>query len=227
MGLFFDRTSHLFFLQLNKILIIPFCMKFYFLFALFSLSPLFSFEWEFPKKFFFTANHVVEDYITGYILETDYKETFGVVEKIKGSLHDVFIFKDNAKRLLSLGRVTQEPGVGRIELEIEEHYCGSIQHTVSSLGTGEYTIYDEQERPIGFGAMNWLASRFTITSIFGARQPIATFCRPFFRLPVGKDYWRVEIHDIDLINPRLLLMIGAFQSELEIKNRVIKRGRWG
>lgn len=171
-----------------------------------------------PDKFLFKPDSLRD--VTAYHLEIQGEKPFGKVERAKKNKEIYYYFKIFENTLAHAYFKNQKIFSEILVFSENQEFIGSIRHIQYFLTPARYEIYDFDAQLIAFGDMNWVGSRFTVKAVDNRHKKLASFNRPYFRLP--GDYWYLTIHDSEKIDPRIFVILGTFQCDVERKDSPIR-----
>ncbi|MCB1180605.1 MAG: hypothetical protein KDK55_01100 [Chlamydiia bacterium] len=190
-------------------------MAFFRLFYFFLLSlPLHA---EVPSQLVFRSEPQ-----NGYFLETE-DDTYGKVT-VKDDSEIYIVFADLNDNDQAYAYLNHDKNDITMKVLDENHFSlGNVIRTNSHLTGINYLIYDPQGSLQAKGKLNFVGTRIIIRDPNNHWTKFATFHRPNFKIPTRKDYWYLTIHKNERIDPRVLIMIGTLQAEIEKNNSPIRR----
>jgi hypothetical protein len=102
----------------------------------------------------------------------------------------------------------------------ENQQIGGFLAIIPNLYPTEYQIFNKSQQLIAKGYMNWIGSTFSLVDPENPTHYLATFFRPFFKL--FNDNWHVDVLEENLIDLRLLCVLGAFQTACDLNLEISK-----
>ena len=194
-----------------------FLALFSFNFAIYSSSPPPIIPEEFAIK------QKTSSLVTIFYIEAD---AHGIGKVIKETTPNAtnFYYKDDKDQLVATGQVQSFPTSAEIQVwDHQKNFLGTIRQEVSAFFPKKYALYDAGNQLLAKADMNWLGSRFVLTNPKNAFKEYAIYSRPYFKL--YGDYWYVKIVDTAALDPRFIVIIAAFQTDLDYKNTEVPWGQ--
>lgn len=146
---------------------------------------------------------------------TSDRGNLGTVVKKFLSWGSTFTYKDAAGNKVATAKARVFSWGTHIDVhDAEDRKIGAIKEQVwKSLFkfTTTYSILDADDKQIGESEkVDWVGTNFSLTDRKG--RLIATIERPFWR---WRDTWTVRIGDAKAVDPRIIIMIGVYKSDVD------------
>lgn len=178
-------------------------------FAFISAIPLSATE--FPKHFYVQYQKLTN----GTLFDVMRKDgsPFGRVIRKKGVREQLF-YQSLDDELIAYAEIEKNDStiIARLKKSSGEQ-IGWFLATIYNFYPTEYKLYKKEDLLIASGSMNWVGTRFTLVDPHNGHIEFATFFRRRF---IGSEAWHVEINRDNEIDPATLVIIGAFQSSLNL-----------
>lgn len=183
---------------------------FYFIF----LFPLFSFENESIPKKFRIQYQLLSKGTFFHVIQDEEKKPFAKILRETGALEKLF-FLNLDDRLIALAEIQKNASTTTtIVRNGNGEEIGWFAAFIPNLYPSQFKLYENSNRLIATGTMNWVGSRFTLADPENPHRVYAVFTRPRFKL--HSDSWQVEISKECAIDPILFVIIAAFQTSLNL-----------
>jgi hypothetical protein len=173
---------------------------------------------EIPNKFL--IRHQAKSIVKTFYVES-HDLPIGKVIKEARNEEVFFHFLDDFEKLVAYATTT----LSKEEIEIvvysaDKVKLGTILRETFSFRPLKYTVLDAEKRPLAYGEMNWLGTRFNLVYSDNRYKECAVFSRPYFRMM--NDYWHVKAAEPCVIDPRILVILATFQSDIDTKHGELK-----
>ncbi len=176
-------------------------------------------EEELPKEFFVKYNALQSPSV--FFLDSLQELPFAKVLKEEGPLFLSLSFRDLSEKVLATAQGACEKAETKLTVfDPNETKLGTILRKKTQIAPATYQVLGMGDRVIAEGQMNWLGTRFILSDPNNTHLAFATFYRPYFNM--WGDYWYVQIHRQDSLDPRLIVMIATLQTYIDRKNCEIK-----
>lgn len=97
----------------------------------------------------------------------------------------------------------------------EGNDLGSFIAEIYNVYPTQYQVFSNRQILVAKGWLNWLGSSFTLVDPNIPKRYLVSYFRPMFKL--FNDYWHFDIHEKDVIDFRIVVFIGVFQSACDLK----------
>jgi len=91
---------------------------------------------------------------------------------------------------------------------------GRFTATIYTIYPADFKLYINKNQLIAKGSMNWVGTRFTLTDPNNAHREFVIYSRS--RSNFHADRWHIEINRQGEIDPALLVIIGSYQTSLNL-----------
>ena len=148
-------------------------------------------------------------------------ETIGGVQvaKVLRELKDqriVYSYLNTNDELMATGQLEKHEMQTSIHVhDVRGEEIGWFSAEIQNLYPTEYRVFSSANALIARGWMNWLGSTFALVDPNHTTHYFVTYSRPMFML--FNDHWHFDIHEEEIIDLRLLAIIGVFQTSCDLK----------
>lgn len=183
-----------------------------FILIILSCNSLLAEEPDYPKNFYIEYQRLSQGSLF-HVMRSD-GIRLGKVERKTGS-HDELMFYTLDDKPLTRAALEKKGYITTARVSrADGEELGWFAATIYNLYPAEFKLYSKEGLLIAVGEMNWIGSAFRLYDPNNGHREFATFSRPRFKLHT--DSWHVEITREGVIAPEILILIGAFQTSLNL-----------
>ncbi len=167
---------------------------------------------DYPQNFYIEYQKLSQGSIF-HVLHTD-GTPFGKVIRTLDDKQELLFYVGDDK-LVAKAELEKEGKTTTAIIELADgEELGWFCATIYTLYPDDFKLYSSTHCLIANGQMNWIGTFFRLTDPHNRHRELATFARPRFQLHC--DSWHIEIVRDGIIDPAILVLIGAFQTSLNL-----------
>lgn len=167
----------------------------------------------YPKNFYVEYQRLTQGTLF-HVMQAD-GTRFGKVERDTNKNDEELLFRRFDERLIAKAVLEKIGSVTTAWFtSASGEPLGSFSATIYNIYPAEFNLYSNEGLVIAKGEMNWIGTCFRLFDPENRHREFAFFCRPRFKL--HSDSWHAEVIREGIIDPVVLILIGAYKTSLNL-----------
>ncbi len=156
-----------------------------------------------------------------YFLAEEGEAPFAEVKRQQDNCVLLFTCYDSEGKKTCSARAAYFSSISHMRVfSAENESLAIIRYHRSVLLPPSFEVLSPTKRLLAYGDLNWLGTRFTLYNLEG--EELLTYLRPYFHIFGKDDFWHVKVYEDNTLHPQIVAMIGILQTDLQMKETVIR-----